>query len=232
MGSSGEIRRILDGACRSLVDAGHLERVGPRRHVGELGRLTFVVEAEAWPDHDGRFLRVCWGIDYLPARDPAFTAASDAFVNGDLKGLAGKGRGVLPIRLPSAPQRITDHLPGTLRPTSEDDAARRIARLLDGGFAREFRALATPTDLASYIEARGGFLRANGIWPADPAGQAHTAARLLAADGEQERAVACARLFAHVAGDVPAADREAFVDRIRRIAGGGDAAGERAHWDR
>jgi hypothetical protein len=174
-------RRILDNALTALVDSGRLRREAPRRYVGTLGDLTILIEAELWPDRAGRFMIVHWGVDYPPARDPAFNSAEDAFVNGNLKGLAGQGRGVMPIRLPGAPHKISDYLPGTLRPASEDDASQQIRELLTNGLDTQFARVRSASDLASYIEDHGDFLTRNGIWPEDAASQAHSAATLFAA---------------------------------------------------
>lgn len=109
-----------------------------------------------------------WGIDRRELDDEGSpVGAEHCILGGDIKGLMGRGPGVLPIKLPGETAGLLDFLPriGSERPSNVDGAVGIVARVLDGQLAPLVEMLQTREELAQYLVRNRAFLDRNGLQP-------------------------------------------------------------------
>lgn len=184
-------RDIVDAAAQELVHRGSVRRLGPMRFHGRPHELDLHIEAEMWPDRTGRYFRVLWGIDRRELHDAGSpVGAEHCILGGDLKGLLGRGAGVLPIKLPGERAGLLDFLPrmGPARPSNVEDAVEFVRSALMDEFLPLTEMLRTRTELADHLVDSRRSIDRNGL---QPEGEIKDlwAARLLIDEGEIERAL-------------------------------------------
>ncbi len=161
-------REIVDAAVRELVHRGAVGRVGPMRFRGRPHELDLHIEAEMWPDRTGRYFRVLWGIDRRELHDAGSpVGAEHCILGGDLKGLLGRGAGVLPIKLPGERAGLLDFLPriGSARPSTSEEAVEFVRSALIDEFLPLTEMLRTRTELAEHLAVNRRSIDRNGLRP-------------------------------------------------------------------